>query len=402
MAMDPATAKVVVGLALRLRGLLRYLLYGLAGIVLLALLLIGLPLVVILGGATGASASQGEPPSGPDGEMIGRYETIYKLAAAHYEVNWYLLASIHRQESNFSRLRGRSFVGDAVSHGWNRCGAAGPMQMGIVGVAPYHGTTDGSCSAGGTWTAHRAAFAPIAGERPPDYPQQRTELAACRSVPEQDGCVYDDFDAIAAAAHKLRADGATPSLYSNGTFRAVCSYIGSCSNVENCGGPNDYCQVLPRARVWEAEGAFVADPPSENDWLAAVPGFPGERCDRRIVADVLRITGRYGLRLNDCFGGRPHALNGEHPLGLAVDLEPRDGNWNRTLRLATDAGWLRSCASTGCPGRGPFRVVLYNGFPGHGDPSSTSTPHLHLSWEHGDAPPFSPAPWVRVLQASEP
>jgi hypothetical protein len=138
-------------------------------------------------------------------------------------------------------------------------------------------------------------------------------------------------------------------------------------------------------------------PPDRSGWLAPVPGFPGERCDRRIVADVVYLTGAYGVRLTDCFGGEPHALNGEHPLGVAADLVPKDGDWDRTLRLAGDFGWTRSCAATGCANRGPFRVLLYNGFPGHGDPSSTSNPHLHVSWEHGPAEPFGPAPWVRVL-----
>jgi hypothetical protein len=136
---------------------------------------------------------------------------------------------------------------------------------------------------------------------------------------------------------------------------------------------------------------------SARDWLVAVPGFPAERCDRRIIADVLYLVRHYGLDLTDCFGGEPHARDGEHPLGLAVDVVPADGRWTRTLQLATDYGWSPSCAAAGCAGRGPFRVVLYNGFPGHGDPRFTSSAHLHLSWEHGAASPFSPAPWVRLI-----
>ena len=90
------------------------------------------------------------------------------------------------------------------------------------------------------------------------------------------------------------------------------------------------------------------------------------------------------------------------PLGLAADLVPVDGDWNRTLRLATAVGWLPSCASAGCPGRGPFRVVLYNGYPGHGDPAHSATPHLHLSWQHAPAAPFTRAAWVHVLIAPGP
>src|SRR5262249_37193011 len=135
---------------------------------------------------------------------------------------------------------------------------------------------------------------------------------------------------------------------------------------------------------------------SSRGWLADVPGQPGERCDARIVPDVVAILARYDLRLTACYGSG-HALHGEHPLGLATDLVPADGNWGRTLQLARDAGWSPDCAAQGCPGRGPFRVVLYNGYPGHGDPAHSATPHLHLSWQHAPAAPFTRASSVRVL-----
>ena len=52
-----------------------------------------------------------------------------------------------------------------------------------------------------------------------------------------------------------------------------------------------------------AEGAQVA---GDGRWLADVPGFPGERCDARIVADVVALTTEFGLHLSDCYGGAPH------------------------------------------------------------------------------------------------
>ena len=61
----------------------------------------------------------------------------------------------------------------------------------------------------------------------------------------------------------------------------------------------------------------------------------------------------------------------------------------------------RACAATGCPGRGPFRVVLYNGYPGHGDPRHSRIPHIHLSWQHAPAQPFTPAAWVRALTPAQ-
>ena len=109
------------------------------------------------------------------------YLPVYAAAEHAYGVNRWLLASIHLQESDFSRLRARSLVGDAVSSGWNGCGAAGPMQMGIVGVAPYGATTAGGCSAGPTWAAYRRAFARAARERPARYPQRARRASRVRA-----------------------------------------------------------------------------------------------------------------------------------------------------------------------------------------------------------------------------
>lgn len=197
--------------------------------------------------ATGAPpAGSGIPPA---------YMPIYAAAERGYRVNRWLLAAIHYQETRFSTLRARSFVGDAVTRGWNACGAAGPMQMGVVGVPPYRATTAGGCSAGPTWVAHRTAFRRVARWRPADYPLRRDELPACFAVPSGQGCVYDDFDAILGAAHKLRRDGANLDLDSAGTRRAVCAYIGTCA------AANSYYAVVPRAKEWQAmaEAQFPLD-----------------------------------------------------------------------------------------------------------------------------------------------
>jgi murein DD-endopeptidase MepM/ murein hydrolase activator NlpD len=186
---------------------------------------------------------------------------MYKAAAEHWKVNWYLLASIHMQESGFgtSTLPG-------VRSGVNRFGCcAGPMQFNVRD---------------GTWDGHKNAYKEIEAARPPAYPLQQP------SHPSP----YDSFDAIAAAAHKLSADGADASLYSSGTHRATCAYVGACSEVDNCGGPSEYCQVLPRARAWEKEGTRaepgVAPVPAAGGWPLSIPG---------------RITSAFGMR-----DGRPH------------------------------------------------------------------------------------------------
>lgn len=220
------------------------------GLVLLVLLAV----LLLLGSRSEQQA--GDATDSPGSGIPAVYLPIYAAGEHAFEVNRWLLASIHLQESNFSRLHGVALAGDAVSSGWNACGAAGPMQMGIVGVAPYLATTAGGCSAGPTWAAHRRGFAAAVDERPSAYPQRRDRLPGCALVPARDGCVYDDFDAILGAAHKLRADGATRNLDAPGTRAAVCAYIGSCLAADT------YYGVLPRAKAWQAaaQAAQPAEP----------------------------------------------------------------------------------------------------------------------------------------------
>jgi len=124
------------------------------------------------------------------------------------------------------------------------------------------------------------------------------------------------------------------------------------------------------------------------------------------VPDVRFLLERFGLRLTACFAATGHEPLGEHPLGLAVDAVPADGDWERTAHAAQFFGWSPDCATTGCAGRvrAPMRVVLYNGYPGHGDPAHCAPPscaaHLHLSWSHAPTPRLTPAPWVDVLSAA--
>ena len=306
--------------------------------------------------AVGAvSQSSGAEPEAVAG-IPTRYLIAYRNAAERFDLGsdgWSYLAGIGKVESD----HGRS-TAPGVHSGENAYGCcAGPMQI-----------DNGAGSGGGTWGAY-AVDGDGDGRRD----------------------IYDPNDAAATAARYLRASGAP------GDWRAaIFAY-------NHAGWYVD--EVMKQASRYR-DAAQTALPPTTfglppgRGWLAAVPGFPGERCDRRIVPDVVAITRAYGLTLVDCFGGAPHEVGGEHPLGLAADLSPVDGDWTRTERLARAAGWSPSCAASGCAGRGPFRVVLYNGYPGHGDPRYSSTPHLHLSWQHGPAAPFHPAPWVRTVLPS--
>jgi hypothetical protein len=106
-----------------------------------------------------------------------------------------------------------------------------------------------------------------------------------------------------------------------------------------------------------------------------IPGFPGERIDRRLLADVRLLVRKYKIFITDGFSTDPvHSPNGEHPLGLALDIVPdrsRGGTWRDIDRLAR---WAEPRQNQPRP---PFRWVGYNGDAGHGRGH-----HLHLSWSH--------------------
>ncbi len=310
--------------------------------------------VACLGVGTLGSAVAGSlagPAGGPVADIPGPYLAAYRSASERLELGpdgWSYLAGIGKIESDHGRSAAPGVRAGQNAHG---C-CAGPMQI-------HNGFGTGA----GTWGAYE-----VDGDG-----DGRLDI-------------YDPDDAIATAARYLRASGA-PGEWSGALFA-----------YNHAGWYVD--RVTAQAAEYRraaASGTVVQDVPAGGGWLAPVPDFPGERCDRRIVQDVIALTRAHGLHVSDCFGGAPHAVDGEHPLGLAIDAAPIDGDWRRTERLARAAGWSPVCASTGCPDRGPFRAVLYNGFPGHGDPRFSRNPHLHLSWQHGPATPFSPAPWVRTV-----
>lgn len=154
-------------------------------------------------------------------------------------------------------------------------------------------------------------------------------------------------------------------------------------------------------------GAGGTAGPVGSDWLATVPGTSFQ-CDRRIVGDVVAIVSRWHVSLTACYAPTGHEANGEHPLGLAVDLVPAPPTtWANVAALARWAGWRPECASTGCVTERvngdcrssttgtPFCFIGWNGYPGHGDPAHAgANAHLHLSWGHG---PGAPADSVQTL-----
>jgi hypothetical protein len=225
------------------------------------------------------------------------YLVAYRTAAQRFQLapdGWAYLAGVGKVESD----HGRSSA-PGVQAGQNAYGCcAGPMQI-----------NNGGGSGAGTWGAYR-----VDGDG------------------DGHADIYDADDAVATAARYLRANGA-PSDWR----RALFAYNHATWYVD---------RVTRRAAAYLAAvpTAPAATLPSvDGEWLAPLPGFPGERCDRRIVGDVALLTRAYGLRVTDCFGGRPHEVGGEHPLGLATDLVPVDGPARRAWPT-TSAGRARARA----------------------------------------------------------
>lgn len=126
-----------------------------------------------------------------------------------------------------------------------------------------------------------------------------------------------------------------------------------------------------------------------------IPGFPGEKIDRRLLRDVKFLRRKYKIFITDGFSTDPvHSANGEHPRGLALDIVPNfaaGGSWNDIDKLAK---WAEP--SQNKP-RAPFRWVGYNGDSGHG-----SGHHLHLSYNHTGAKFGEPADTMYSIKCPKP
>lgn len=121
--------------------------------------------------------------------------------------------------------------------------------------------------------------------------------------------------------------------------------------------------------------------------IVGIPGFPGERIDRRLLPDIRWMVARFKIRITDGYAMTGHSRHGEHPLGLGIDIVPGPGgSWADVDRLARWAEPRRNRP------RAPFRWVGYNGDRGHGRGH-----HLHLSWRHSRTRPGRIARWVDRL-----
>src|SRR5688572_16814238 len=88
-----------------------------------------------------------------------------------------------------------------------------------------------------------------------------------------------------------------------------------------------------------------------------VPNFPGERIDRRLLRDINYLQRRFDIYITDGYSTADyHARDGEHPIGLALDIVPQPGDdWKKITKLAK---WAEPRQNQP---RAPFRWVGYNG-----------------------------------------
>ena len=202
----PAPALQAAGAAIAARGLLPRAI-ALAALAPLALLmLIVAPLVLL-------SSVGGSGPTSTPGGIPAAYVPIYRESARAFDLNWLVLASVHKHETGFS-------THPTTYEGVNFAGCcAGPFQFNITNGPPS------------TWDSHKRAY--HAGARPASYPHPQAPHPS----------VYDDFDAGMAAGSLLRANGADRTLGSR-TWNAVRAYNGA--------GP--VADLPRRTQLLDAEG----------------------------------------------------------------------------------------------------------------------------------------------------
>jgi hypothetical protein len=307
----------------------------------------------------GTSTGSFTPSAEARADIPPLYLALYREAASRYGLDWTILAGIGRVECDHGR---DSALSCTVEGQLNYAGAGGPAQFLVS-----------------TWQRYGVS---AAGLGPPD--------------------MWRPSDAIFSMANYLRATGA-PADYR----RAIYAYNHAWWYVAD---------VLAWAHRYRAEFAVTDAPsatavggailqlPLEAAWLVPLPGT-ALRCDARIVADAEYILAHFGLRATSCYRDDGPGDHGEHPLGVALDGVPSDGDWSRALSAAQAFGWQAACGSTGCADRlrAPMRFIGYNGYPGHGDPAHAgANAHIHFSWIHAAAPPNTPAAWVEVFATAAP
>jgi hypothetical protein len=371
-------------------------------------------LLAALMGVLGAELSclGGDSSSGPAPSQSAREDIpaarlrVYQAAGRRFDIDWAFLASIGAQE-----------CGHGACRGTNGYGCAGPMQIAYVrgsACSPGSGPTlwerygvdgdgDGRKDVNdpadaiftAAWILRQDKGAPHTGGSYEQYRQAACNYyGACADA----AASYADEVMARAVQYGFRGPGAPPPTEPEGAQPTLAS-AGGCSASVGGGRPGEVRRAFAARRL--------------EALPARVTGGERETCDARIVPDVVYLARRFGVLVTACYAPSGHEPTGEHPLGAAVDVVPRDGDWSRTLRLAEALGWQSSCALSGMApacADPPFRFIGYNGFPNHGDPlhcvPCAGGPHLHLSWLTSASPGqpenrarygYEPATWIEVF-----
>jgi hypothetical protein len=184
--------------------------------------------------------------------MQGFYP-IYETAQKTFGVDWLLIASIHRQESAFSTAPG-------IYHGLNFAGCCGgPMQFNV---------SNGPIT---TWALVSDSYR--YGARPATYDHMTAKHPS----------IYDDFDAIMAAAHLLSSDGAGEEL-NGAAWDAAYDYYG-----HDLTGVTYADQVLARAIDWSQHG-FCINCGLETSMVQAVNAAYGAPVAASLEAEAATIA----------------------------------------------------------------------------------------------------------------
>ena len=212
--------------------------------------LIALPVVVLLAVVVALSSSQAPGTVGTADGIPAVYAPMYQAAGAAYRVDPYVLAALHKTESDYST--------DPAAFTPNSAGALGPLQF-----LPA------------TWAGYANAYEPIAAQRPAHYPHMCSPH----------GCIADDFDAIAAAADYLHQLGADTGLDQH-TLNALISYKGT-----------PPASIPPARETFALAQQLQAANATSTGTLIAPP--PGPLLTRLVtVADEIAAA-----RIPYCYGG---------------------------------------------------------------------------------------------------
>ena len=151
----------------------------------------------------------------------------------------------------------------------------------------------------------------------------------------------------------------------------------------------------PRRRLRQATPVA-----GDGGWLADVPGFPGERCDARIVADVVALDARVRPAPDRLLRRRAARLATASIRSASRSTSsPSDGDWSRTMRArAGSSAGRRRAPRAGAPAAGRSGSFFTTAIPGHGDPAHTrdAAPAPVLAARAGRRRSRARA-WVRVL-----